>query len=138
MKHKGTIVIWGEHCPTCNYVTQEKDCPRCSTPIPAKNKTLVFEDEGLRGGFSQIPNVVLRNPKVSVSAKLLYCLLLSHAWSHNECFPGQELLAEYMGCKSRQVRNILQELKRNRLIDWKRTGRSSLYCIKRLSDGYLT
>ena len=132
MKNKGSWAIWGEHCPTCSYVTSEKDCPRCGTPIPAKNRSIIFEDESLRGGFSQIPNVVLRNPLLSANAKVLYCLLLSHAWQRGECFPGQELLAGYMGCTERHIRTLLQELKRRQFIDWKRTGRSSLYLIKKL------
>jgi len=136
--NKGSWFIWGEKCPTCSFVTSEKVCPRCETPIPVKVKTLVIEDEGLRGGFAQVPNVILRDPSLSANAVRLYCLLLSHAWHDNECFPGQERLAGYMNCSRQHLNTILQELKRNKLIDWKRTGRSSLYCIKRLSDGYLT
>jgi len=135
MKNKGSWAIWAEKCPTCSYVTSEKDCPRCGTPIPAKNRSVIFEDKSLRGGFSQIPNVVLRNPKLSANAKVVYCLLLSHAWQHGECFPGQKLLASYMGCTERHIRTLLQGLKRHNLIDWKRTGRSSLYLIKKL-PGY--
>ena len=134
---KGSWVVWGERCPRCSFVTSQKECPRCGTLIPVKEKTLIIEDDSLRGGFSQVPNVILRNPLLSANAKVIYCLLLSHAWQDNECFPGQDTLGEYMGCTSRQVRTILQELKRQKLIDWKRTGRSSLYRIKKLS-GYLS
>jgi len=131
--NKGAWIIWGEHCPVCAYVTKERVCPRCGAAIPVKDKSLIIEDEGLRGGFSQVPNVVLRNPLLSSNAKVLYCLLLSHAWHDNECFPGQDRLAGYMGCTRKHVNTILQELRRHKLIDWKRTGRSSLYRIKRLT-----
>jgi len=135
-KQKGSWAIWGDKCQVCSFTTSEEVCPRCGTPMAVKNKTLVIEDAGLRGGFSQIPNAILRNPLLSANAVRLYCLLLSHAWQDNECFPGQDRLAGYLGCSRQHVNTILQELRRHKLIDWKRTGRSSLYRIKKLT-GYL-
>ena len=34
-------------------------------------------------GFTQIPNFILRDPNISIGAKTIYSLLLSHAW-HND------------------------------------------------------
>ena len=51
-----------------------------------------------RYGFTQLPNFILRNPELSANAKTVYSLLLSYAWHNNLCFPGQERLAEHMGC----------------------------------------
>ena len=45
-------------------------------------------------GFTQLPNLILRNPDLSTNAKTTYALLLSYAWHNNLCFPGQERLAE--------------------------------------------
>ena len=104
-----------------------------------EKRTLVIEDENLRGGFSQIPNVVLRNPLLGDKALRLYTLLLSYAWQEEECFPGQETLAKDMGCTRKSITNALNELKKHKLIDWQRRGlgKVNIYHIKRLSDGYL-
>ena len=102
-------------------------------------KTLILKDKNIHGGFAQVPNVVLRDPRLSSNAVRLYCLLLTHAWGKDECFPGQETLAGYMGCDRRTVIRTLHELNEHCLITWKRQGlgKVNIYYIERLSDGYL-
>jgi len=101
--------------------------------------TLVFDDENLRAGFAQAPNVVLRNPLLSSNSVRLYILLLSYAWDKDECYPGQKTLAEQMGCKHATITRTLAELKKHKLITWERQGlgKSNIYHIRKLSDGYL-
>ena len=41
-------------------------------------------------GFTQLPNFILRDPKISIGAKTAYSLLLSYAWHNDLCFPGQD------------------------------------------------
>jgi hypothetical protein len=101
-------------------------------------KSLIFRDAGLAHGFSQIPNVVLRDGSLSPNAKTLYALLLSYAWQDGECFPGQMRLADDMGCRLRTIGYTLAELKRRRLISWDRVGlgKSNIYYIEPLAEGY--
>ena len=103
-----------------------------------EKQTLIFDDVNLKHGFAQIPNVVLRDPKLSAQAVRLYGLLLSYAWQNNQCFPGQCLLADNMGIDKRTVGRILTELKTHKLISWKRLGQGkpNVYRIRKLNAGY--
>src|SRR2546421_1986590 len=49
------------------------------------------------GGFTQVPNFLLKDPKTSANAKVVYSMLLSYAWNNDKVFPGQERLAEEIG-----------------------------------------
>jgi len=108
------------------------------TSYQEKQRTLIFQDENLRHGFAQVPNVVLRDPSLSGNEKMLFALLLSYAWQNEECFPGQDTLAHDMGLKPRAIRQLLVKLKAKRLIGWKRQGlgKVNIYHINRLSDAY--
>ena len=54
---------------------------------------IIVEDDALRGGFTQIPNSILRRTDINTGAKLTYMGLLSFAWQGDRCFPGQPRLA---------------------------------------------
>lgn len=103
------------------------------------DKTLVFDDPNLRHGFTQIANVVLKDSELSHAAVRLYALLLSYAWQNSECFPGQERLAEDMGCKKLAICRTMKELVRRKLIEIERKGQGkpNIYHIRMLNDGYL-
>lgn len=98
-----------------------------------QEQTVVLKDETLKKlkGFVQIPRFILLTPKLSFGAKIIYSVLLSYAWQDNFCFPAQKALAVDMGIKERQTRNLLAELKRAGLIDWKQRGlnRPNIYYI---------
>jgi len=102
-------------------------------------KTLIFKDENLRSGFAQVPNAVLTNPTLSSNAVRLYALLLSYAWQSKQCFPGQQLLSYHMGCKKDTIIRTLTELRKVKLISWKRQGlgKVNIYYIEKFTDGYL-
>lgn len=104
-----------------------------------RRQTLVLRDPNLHGGFAQLPTVVLRDHRLSASAVRLYALLLSYAWSHQQCFPGQQRLARDMGCNISTITRTLAELNEHCLVSWTRQGlgKTNIYCIERLSDGYL-
>ena len=87
-------------------------------------KTVIVEDEALKHGFTQLPNYVLKNPKLSFGARLTYAVLLSYAWQEDFCFPAQEKLAEDLGVSRQSINKFLNELKAVKLIDWKRQGLS--------------
>lgn len=69
------------------------------------------EDKKSTGGFTQVPNKVLIDDTLSIQARLLYCCLLSHAWSQDFCYLTQKRLGNYLGKSDRSVRIYLKELK---------------------------
>lgn len=72
--------------------------------------------------FTQIPNLMFENSQLSIPARYLYCILLSHCRQKDTCFPGQKNLAESIGCSKRHIRTLLKELQKSVLIHIKRTG----------------
>jgi len=80
-------------------------------------------------GFTQVPNHILKNHKISPGAKLTYTMLLSYAWQNDYCFPGQERLGSDMGSGERSVRRYIQELEKEKLVRITRRGqgKSNLY-----------
>jgi hypothetical protein len=71
---------------------------------------------------SFIPNWLLRRAEVSPGAKLCYARLCQYAGDNGRAFPAQPTLAEELGVKQRQVRNLLSELKKCNLIEAERNG----------------
>lgn len=108
--------------------------------IRNNDKTLVFDDYNLRGGFAQIPNTILRSSDLSANGKILYALLLSYAWRDKECFPGQDRLADNMGLKKLSVVRVLKELQSKKLIEIERRGQGkpNIYHIVKLSEGFIS
>lgn len=100
-------------------------------------RTVVLEDDSLRslGGFTQVPNVVLKHPNISFGAKVAYGVLLSYAWSDDFCFPAQERLAKDLNCSVRQVQRLLTELRDHSFINWKQQGlnRPNVYYLLPMS-----
>ncbi len=95
----------------------------------ARNIEIVGADPVTRHGFTQVPNFILTNNKLSVGAKLAYAMLLKYAWSDEACFPGQEKLAGDMGAGARSVRRYIDELERSGLLEVKQRGlgKTNLY-----------
>lgn len=75
-----------------------------------RNIELVGADPVTQHGFTQVPNFILKEPSLSIGAKMTYAMLLSYAWAKDACFPGQEALAKDIGAGERSVRNYLNEL----------------------------
>ena len=82
-------------------------------------------------GFTQLPNFILKDPKVSIGAKTTYALFLSYAWHNNLCFPGQDRLAKDIGMSIGSVNGFIKELEACGLIEIKRRGqgKTNLYTI---------
>jgi hypothetical protein len=93
-------------------------------------------DENLKGGFVQLPRLVLRAKNLSVKAKLIYGMLLDYAWHDDHVFPGQDRMADDLDVSLDSVQRALQELKMCRLIDYKRQGLNlpNIYFILSLGD----
>jgi len=100
-----------------------------------KEKSLIILDSTLKRGFTPVPNAVLFAPDLSMAAKCLYAVLLAFAWQEDECFPGQERLAEACGCTDRTVRKYLDELREYGLVSWVRRGltMTNIYYIHDIS-----
>lgn len=95
------------------------------TPERSVERTVILEDKTLarlHGGFTQVPNFLLRRKDLTPGAKITYSLLLSYAWQDDFCFPAQERIAGDSGYSERQVRRTLVELREKGLIDWKQRG----------------
>ena len=82
-------------------------------------------------GFTQLPNFILRDPKISMGAKTAYALLLSYAWHNDLCFPGQERLATDTGMGVSSVNRFIKELEDCSLIEITRRGqgKTNFYTI---------
>jgi DNA-binding transcriptional ArsR family regulator len=103
-------------------------------------ETQAFQDRNLRlkgadiatqRGWTGVPNFILESKEISAGAKLIYAMLLKYARELNECFPGQERLADDMGNSVRSVRSWLKELEKVGLISIKQRGqgRPNLYTV---------
>jgi len=101
-------------------------------------KTLVFENKALNKGFTQVPNSILYDNSISHSARFLYTVLLSFAWTQDQVFPGQDRLVDILSCSGKSVRNYLIELKEKKLISWKQRGlnKTNIYTISDWNDTY--
>jgi hypothetical protein len=62
-----------------------------------RNIILKGADAATRGGFTQVPNFLLKSKTLSAGDKLAFAMLLSYAWQNDHCFPGQKKLADDMG-----------------------------------------
>ena len=106
-----------------------------STPIDQFTIASVSDTQNFSAdilhGFTQVPNVILREANLSIGAKLAYAMFLSYAWNNDSCFPGQERLAQDMGMSRTRVTEFIGELERAGLIGIQRRGqgRTNLYTI---------
>lgn len=84
------------------------------------------------GGFTQVPNFLLKNPKLSAMAKVVYAMLLSYAWNNNRVFPGQERMAEDIGTSQPTIHRASQELEQEGWLEIQRRGqgKTNVYILK--------
>jgi len=71
---------------------------------------LVTKDPIVIGGFTQVPNSILKDSRLSLGAKVTYSLFLSFFWNNNAVFPGQKKLAEHMGMSTSRANEYVKEL----------------------------
>jgi len=97
-----------------------------------RNIELATSDPVARGGFTQVPNFILKNGDLSLGAKVTYSMFLHYAWHNDSCFPGQERLAADMGMSQSRVSEFIKELEGADLIEITRRGqgKTNLYKIK--------
>ena len=87
--------------------------------------THTWEEAGTTG------NHILRDPDISVGAKMVYSMFLSYSRNNDYCFPGQERLAVDCGRSERSVRTWQKELEEKKLGEVKRwgLGKINLYTL---------
>jgi biotin operon repressor len=101
-------------------------------------KTIILQGADLLSskGFTQVPNHILENPKISAGAKLTYTMLLKYAWQNDFCFPGQDRLAKDMGTSRQTANKFIKELETKKWIIIKRQGQGkpNVYTLKLTVD----
>lgn len=90
--------------------------------LQEKNIIVRGGDVFTEGGFTQVPNAILRATEISQGSKLVYAMLLSYAWHNNSCFPGQDRLAEDLSISRRSVNTHIKELEAKKFIKVTRRG----------------
>jgi helix-turn-helix protein len=97
-----------------------------------RNIELATNDPVARLGFTQVPNFILKDAKLSLGAKVTYSMFLHYAWHNDSCFPGQDRLAADMGLTQGRVSQFIKELQQAGLIEITRRGlgKTNLYKIK--------
>ena len=96
-----------------------------------RNIKLIGADAATLGGFTQVPNFLLKSKTLSAGDKLAFAMLLSYAWQNDYCFPGQRRLADDMGLHETNVRKHLKSLEANGLLDITRRGqgKTNIYTL---------
>lgn len=82
-------------------------------------------DGRMAGGFTQIPNVILRDGTLSERARLVYGVLLSYAWGEQSPDDGLTGLGKILGLKpgsEKSTRRALIELEKRSLVKVVRRG----------------
>jgi hypothetical protein len=101
--------------------------------IAEKEQTILLKgfDPIAAQGFTQVPNLVLKESALSAGAKLVYALLLSYAWHNDSCFPGQERLASDCGKTQAWVSQQMKELEEKKFLEIQRRGqgKTNIYML---------
>lgn len=86
-----------------------------------------------KGNYTQIENEILKDKKLSQSAKLAYVILCMHSDNDTDiCYPSYNLLTKEMKCSKTTVIKAIKELVHRGYIEkTRRKGfRSNVYAIK--------
>lgn len=87
-----------------------------------QNILLATDNEVMRGGFVQLPNFILRDPKLTLGAKISYAMFLCYAWHNDLTYAGQDRLAEDIGMSRPRATVFVGELNAAGLITIERRG----------------
>jgi DNA-binding MarR family transcriptional regulator len=87
-----------------------------------QNILLATDNEVMRGGFIQLPNFILRDPNLSLGAKISYAMFLCYAWHNDFTYAGQDRLAEDIGMSRPRATVFVGELQDAGLISIQRRG----------------
>jgi len=89
---------------------------------------------GVEGGYTMVPNWVLRDPDLGSSDKMVYAALLSYAWdpARRSTFTGQQTIATDLGVDVATVKRSMSRLRKAGLLTSERRGlgRTSIHTLK--------
>src|SRR3972149_10764267 len=99
--------------------------------LKERNIILKGADAATHGGFTQVPNFLLKSKTLSAGDKMTFAMLLSYAWQNDHCFPGQRRLADDMGLPATNVRKHLKSLQTNGYLTIERRGqgKTNIYIL---------
>ena len=100
--------------------------------LKEKNIILETHDPVVAGGFTQVPNFILKNEKLTVGEKMTFAMFLSYAWHNDSCFPGQDKLAKDIGAGVRSVNRFIKGLARKGFLTIQRRGlgKTNIYTLR--------
>lgn len=90
---------------------------------------LKIKQKWLREGFTMLPNTLLFEAELSLSARVVFACILAHAFNKGKSFPPNWLLQTELGISEPQVIKYKKELVKYGLIKVIRTGRANNYEI---------
>lgn len=98
-------------------------------------KSVRFQSKAMQAGYTAIPNVVFELG-LSPLAIAIYGGLANYAWQSEECWPGQDGLAEKLTISEPTLRKGLKELEAHNLVISERRGlgRTNLYTLLDLPE----
>jgi biotin operon repressor len=96
-----------------------------------RNLRLRGADIATQRGWTGVPNFILESKEISVGSKLTYAMLLKYARELDDCFPGQDRLAQDLGTTRQSINSYIKDLRKAGLITVQRRGqgRPNLYTI---------
>lgn len=97
--------------------------------IRERNIEIDTKDPVVLGGFTQVPNYILKSQKLTVGEKLTFAMFLSYAWHNDYCFPGQDKLGTDLGVTRQSINTFIKGLERKGFLTIKRRGlgKTNLY-----------
>lgn len=97
-----------------------------------QNLILEGYDPVSAAGFTQVPNLLLRDKTLSANAKTAYAILLSYAWHNDRVFPGQERMSADLGVSQPTIARSIKELQSAGWLEVIRRGqgKTNIYCLK--------
>lgn len=96
--------------------------PNVERPAEAGEKTVAFAKRGTQYGFTMVPNALLEDERLTAGARLTYVMLAKFAHQKEECWPGQQRLAELVGVARKALGRYVNELVEVGLVEVTRRG----------------
>ena len=103
-----------------------------SEALKERNIILETNDPVVADGFTQVPNFILKNKKLTVGEKMTFAMFLSYAWNNERVFPGQERLADDIGAGVRSVNRFIKGLEAKGFLTIQRRGlgKTNIYTLR--------
>ena len=99
-----------------------------------KDRNIILDtfDPVVADGFTQVPNFILKNDKLTVGEKITFAMFLSYAWHNDKVFPGQDRLAKDIGITRRSVNTFVKGLEKKGFLSIQRRGlgKTNLYTLR--------